>query len=362
MKCRANRLNGRFLPLANRLRGGSLLGWLLVALVAVGGLSKTTTAQTPLPGTQTRIQVGDIEALQIRPNVYMLSGAGANIVVHLGWMGAIVVDTGTTDNASKVLAALARLTEQKIRFIINTTADADHVGGNAALARAGRTLLRFNENTGGFGGSAFQTNNGAAGIMAQENVLTRMSRTVGDKPAFPGEGWPTEPFTGARVKSLYLNGDAVQIFHQPKAHSDADSIVIFRRADVIAAGPIVDLRSFPVVDLRNGGSINGLIAALTNLVEMTVPPSPLNWHEDRTLVVPSHGRVMDQADVVEYRDMVTIIRDRIQDLIKKGMTLDQIKKADPTKGYRRQYGSDRGPWTTDMFVTAVYQSLTAKSS
>jgi cyclase len=272
----------------------------------------------------------------------------------------VVVDTGSAEMSNQVLAAIQRITDQKIRFIINTTADADHVGGNAALARAGRTLLRYNE-AGGFAGSAFQTNRGAAGVMAQENVLTRMSATVGDKPAFPGEGWPTEPFTGNRVKSLYLNGDGVQIFHQPAAHSDSDSIVIFRRADVIASGPIVDLRTFPVIDLERGGSIGGIIAALNNLVEMSIPPAPLNFHEDRTFVVPAYGRVMDQADVVEYRDMVVVIRDRVQDLIKKGMTLEQIRKADPAKGYRKQYGPDTGRWTNDMFITAIYRSLTAKS-
>jgi glyoxylase-like metal-dependent hydrolase (beta-lactamase superfamily II) len=328
------------------------LGWLVVALAVAVIAGQGARAQQ-------RQQAGDVEVLRIRPNVYVLAGAGANIVAHVGWMGVILVDSGSADMSDKVLAAIGRISDQKIRFIINTTADADHVGGNAALARAGRTLLRYNE-AGGFAGSAFQTNNGAAGIMAQENVLTRMSATVGDKPAFPGEGWPTEAFTGVRVKSLYLNGDGVQIFHQPAAHSDADSIVIFRRADVIASGPIVDLRTFPVIDLERGGSIKGTIDALNNLVEMSIPPAPLNWHEDRTLVVPSYGRVMDQADVVEYRDMVTVIRDRIQDLIKKGMTLEQIRKADPAKGYRRQYGPDTGRWTNDMFVTAVYRSLTGK--
>ena len=309
---------------------------------------------------QERQQGGQIETIQVRPNVYMLAGAGANIIAHVGWMGVVLVDSGSADMSDAVLAAIQRITDQKIRFIINTTADADHVGGNAALARAGRTLLRYNE-AGGFAGSAFQTNRGAAGIMAQENVLTRMSATVGDKPAFPGEGWPTEPFTGNRVKSLYLNGDGVQIFHQPAAHSDSDSIVIFRRADVIASGPIVDLRTFPVIDLERGGSIGGIIAALNNLVEMSIPPAPLNFHEDRTLIVPAYGRVMDQADVVEYRDMVVVIRDRVQDLIKKGMTLEQIRKADPAKGYRKQYGPDTGRWTNDMFITAIYRSLTAKS-
>jgi glyoxylase-like metal-dependent hydrolase (beta-lactamase superfamily II) len=309
---------------------------------------------------QARQQSGDVETIQIRPNVYMLAGGGSNILVHVGWMGVVLVDTGSAEMSDKVLAAIRRITDRQIRFIINTTADADHVGGNAALARAGRTLLRYDP-AGGFGGNDFQTNRGAAGIMAQENVLTRMSATVGGRPAFPYEGWPTEPFTGNRVKSLYLNGDGVQIFHQPAAHSDADSIVVFRRSDVIVSGPIVDLRTFPVIDLERGGSINGLIAALTNLVELTIPPAPLAWHEDRTLVVPAYGRVMDQADVVEYRDMVVVIRDRVQDLIKKGMTLEQILKADPAKGYRRQYGPDTGRWTNDMFITAIYRSLAAKS-
>jgi glyoxylase-like metal-dependent hydrolase (beta-lactamase superfamily II) len=332
-----------------------------VALICTLGLSLLAArprAQAPPPPA-----AGVIETVQVRPNVYMLVGAGANIVAHVGWMGIILVDSGAVGNSDRVLAALQRITDQKIRFIINTTADAEHVGGNAALARAGRTLLRYNvAGTGGFAGNDFQTNRGAAGIMAQENVLTRMSATVGDKPLFPGDGWPTEPFTGNRVKSLYLNGDGVQIFHQPNAHSDSDSIVQFRRTDVIVSGPIVDLRSFPVIDLEHGGSVGGLITALNNLVEMAIPPAPLNWHEDRTFVVPAYGRVMDQADVVEYRDMVVVIRDRIADLVKKGMTLDQIIKADPAKGYRRQYGADSGRWTTTMFVTAIYRGLTASKS
>jgi glyoxylase-like metal-dependent hydrolase (beta-lactamase superfamily II) len=334
------------------------VGW-FIALVLV------TIGVTAGPRAQTRLKIGDIDAIQVRPNVYMLAGGGANILVHIGWMGVVLVDSGSTAMSDKVLAAINRITDQRIRFIFNTTADADHVGGNAALARAGKTLLLFNDSpNGNFGGSAFQTNNGAAGIMAHENVLNRMSAALGPdgKGLFPGTGWPTEPFTGARVKSLYLNGDAIQMFYQPAAHSDADSILVFRRSDVIAAGPIVDMRHFPVIDLKNGGSINGEIAALTRLVDLAVPAAPLVWHEDRTLIIPSYGRILDQSDVVEYRDMVTIIRDRVQDLIKKGMTLDQIKKANPTNGYRKQYGSETGPWTTDMFVTAVYQSLTAKTS
>ena len=324
---------------------------LAVALFTAVGAEKTRA--------QARQQAGEIETIQVRPNLYVLVGAGGNIVVHLGWMGAVVVDTGSAEMSDKVLAAIERLTDTRIRFIINTGAGADHVGGNAVLARAGRNLLRGNA-AGGFAGSDFQTNSGAAGIMAHENVLNRMSETVGDKPAFPGIGWPTEAYTGARTKSLYLNGDGVQMMYQPAAHSNADSIVFFRRADVIVAGDLIDLRSFPVIDLKNGGNVNGIVDALTHVIDLSVPPAPLVWHEDRTLIIPGHGRVLDQADVVEYRDMVAVIRDRVQDMIKKGMTLQQVRQADPTKGYRSQYGSDTGLWTTDMFVAAIYESLTTK--
>jgi cyclase len=333
----------------------SKIAWLVIAAVlTMFGWVEATHAQG-------RPQSGDVEAIQVRPNVYMMAGGGANIVVHLGWMGAVVVDTGAAQMSDKVLAAIKRITDKRIRFIINTTADADHVGGNETLAKAGRTLLLYDTNAAGFSGSDFQTNFGAAGIMAHENVLSRMSAPSGQqKSPFPSTAWPTETFTGARVRSIYLNNDGIQMIYQPAAHSDADSIVFFRRADVIVTGDILDLRHFPVIDLDKGGTINGEIAALTRLIELSVPAAPLVWHEDRTLLIPGHGRVCDQADVVEYRDMMTILRDVIQDMIKKNMTLEQIKKADPTKGYRRQYGSDTGPWTTDMFVTAVYKSLTAK--
>ena len=127
-----------------------------------------------------------------------------------------------------------------------------------------------------------------------------------------------EPFSGARVKGLYLNNEAVQAIYQPAAHTDGDSFVHFRSSDVIATGDILDLRHFPVIDTTKGGTINGTINALTRLIEMSVGPVPLTWHADRTLIVPGHGRLADQGEVVEYRDMLVMIRDRIDDLVKKG--------------------------------------------
>ena len=331
-------------------------GWLLVVLVVCVVANPTPRAQTA-SGPPAAVP-GDIETVQVRPNVYMLVGGGANIVAHVGWMGIILIDSGSAASSDKVIAALQRITPQKVRYIINTTADADHIGGNSAVSRAGLSLVRAA--AGGLATSQVLTR-GAAGIMAHENVLNRMSEEVNGRPAYPGDGWPTEPFTGARVRSVYLNGDGIQVFYQPRAHSDADSIVMFRRADVIVSGPIIDLRTFPVIDLAHGGSIDGLIAALNNLVDMTIAASPMIWHDDRTLVIPSHGRVMDFADVVDYRDMVVVIRDRIADLIRKGMTIDQIIKADPTKGYREEYGPSTGPWTNEMFIRAVHRGLTDES-
>lgn len=324
------------------------------AAVLLTGLGGAVHAQQP--------QTDEVKVLRVRPNVYMLVGAGANIVVHIGWMGALVVDTGSADKSAQVLAAIKRLTDKPIRFITNTTAGSDHVGGNAALAKSGQNLLRRGGNFGGGGArnGLDLSNDGAAGIMGHENVLRRMSAPTGQRSPFSVLGWPTEVYSGTRSVSLYLNGDGVQMIYQPAAHSDADSFIYFRRADVIAAGDILDLRHFPVIDVENGGTINGLIDALTRLIELSIPPAPFVWHEDRTLIVPGHGRLADQGDVVEYRDMLTIIRDRVQDLMNKGMMLEQVKKANPTHGYDRLYGRDTGPWTTAMFVSAVYRTLGGK--
>lgn len=324
-----------------------------LAALLLGLLLSATT----LHAQQNAQNVNGLEVIQLRPNVYMIAGAGANIVVHLGWMGAIVIDTGSAGMSDNVLAAIKSFTDKPIRYIIDTSADLDHVGGNEVLAQAGRSFLSTNT----FGQvSNLRANAGMATVMAHENVLNRMSAPSGQAAAFPASAWPTDTYTGGRIKSFYLNNDGMQLIHAPAAHSDADSIVLFRRADVLIAGDVFDLRHFPVIDTAKGGTINGELDALNRIIDLTIPAHPMIWHEDRTLIVPGHGRICDQADLVEYRDMLTIIRDVVQSMIKKGMTLEQVKNADPTKGYRKEYGSDTGPWTTDMFVTAVYQSLTEK--
>ena len=159
---------------------------------------------------------------------------------------------------------------------------------------------------------------------------------------------------------MYLNGEGIEVFHQPAAHTDGDAIVFFRRSDVVVAGDILDTTRFPVIDIAKGGSIQGEIAALQKLVDTAIPSVPIVSREEGTLIIPGHGRICDQLDVVEYRDMVTIIRDRIRDLMKQGLTLEQVKAASPARGYTRRYGSDTGSWTTNDFVEAVYRSMSEK--
>jgi glyoxylase-like metal-dependent hydrolase (beta-lactamase superfamily II) len=294
----------------------------------------------------------DLDVLQIRPNVYMIAGAGANITVQFGRDGAVVVDAGQLDEADAVIAAIRKITEQPIRYVVDTADDPDHVGGNEKVAKAGRTLFQTNGQL-----AEGMTNGGAAAVLSAERVLTRMSAPTGKVSPFPTASWPTETYDQKR-KYMYLNGEGIEVLHYPAAHTDGDSVVFFRRSDVVAAGDILDLTRFPVIDVARGGSIQGEIDALNHLVELAIPSVPLVSQEGGTYVVPGHGRLCDQLDVVEYRDMVTIVRDRVEDLVKKGRTLEQIRAAAPTAGYNARYGAASGSWTTSMFVEAIYNSLT----
>jgi cyclase len=305
-----------------------------------------------VPGFAMLGSAADLEVLQLRPNFYMIAGAGGNIGFQVGVDGVVVVDAGTAANADAVVAAIKKVTTQPIRYVIDTSADADHVGGNARVAKAGQTIFTGN------GGAGLATNflGGGASILAAEQVLTRMSGPSGKPSPFPIEAWPTETFNQPR-KYMYLNGEGIEVFHQPAAHTDGDAMVFFRRSDVVVAGDVFDTRRFPVIDIAKGGGINGEIAALQKLVDTAIPSVPIVSREEGTLIIPGHGRICDQLDVVDYRDMVTIIRDRIRDLMKQGLTLEQIKAASPARGYVRRYGSDTGSWTTTDFVEAIYHSM-----
>jgi cyclase len=296
----------------------------------------------------------DVHVLHVQGSVYMLITPDGNIGVQVSNDGVLMVDTGTARMTDQILGAVRQLakplTNKPLRFIVNTDFHPDHTSGNEKARAMGKTITGGN-----VAGNISDAAEGAA-IYAHENVMKRMSAPSGTQAPTPTGAWPTDTYFGD-AKELFFNGEALQLFHPKSAHTDADSIVFFRRSDVLLTGDIFTTTNYPVIDLQNGGSLNGVVDALNLILDITIPAEK---QEGGTMVIPGHGRLCDEADVVEYRDMVTIIRDRIQDMIKKGMSLEQVKAAKPTRDYDPLYGSTSGSWTTDMFVEAAYKSLSAK--
>ena len=278
----------------------------------------------------------------------MLVGAGGNITVQIGSDGVLLVDTGLAADSDKVLAAVRSLSDKPIHYIINTHVHADHIGGNEAIAKAGTTIAGGNV-VGDIGTSA----SSQATIMAYQTVLDRLSTPAAGAAPTPSGALPTDTYTTAE-RRIFFDNEGVEMIHIPAAHTDGDTLVFFRRSDVISTGDLFVTNGYPIVDLDRGGNIQGVIAGLNRIIELAIPA---DLQEGGTLIIPGHGRLCDVADVVFYQEMVTIIRDRIQDMINKGMTLDQVRAAKPTRDYDPRYGSSSGIWTTDKFVTAVYKSL-----
>lgn len=309
--------------------------WLVTSLLAFFLIAPRSHAQQPQNFDNVEVQV-----LPVQGNVYMLVGAGVNMTVQIGNDGILVVDTEYAQMAPKVLAAIRKLSEKPILWVVNTHVHPDHIGGNDALPKL-----------------ANAASGARARIIAHQNVLNRMTAAPSaNQPRIPDSLWPNDEYFLPQ-KDLTFNGEAVVIYHMPEAHTDGDSIVFFRKSDVISTGGIFVPGRYPTIDLANGGSMQGIIDALNHILRLTVP---LKYQEGGTYIVPGHGRICDEAEIVEYRDMLTIIRDRVQDLIGKGMTFEQVKAARPTRDYDTEYGTNTGTWTTDMFVEAVYKSLTAK--
>jgi cyclase len=309
----------------------------IVAAVAAGNVA----AQNAAPPA-----ASPVTAFKVQGNVHLVHGAGGNITVQAGDLGAVVVDSGLAQYSDQVLAAIRTVTLRPIRFVINTHSHEDHIGGNERLAASGISVAP------GRGVATVGTGQGArAEIIAHEQVLNRIS-LPGTATPMPIGLWPTSTFS-ARRKEWFFNNEGIQIIHQPSAHTDGDAVVYFRRSDVVAAGDVYVTTSYPVIDAQRGGSIQGVLDGLNFLLELVVSGEKT---EGGTMIVPGHGRISDEADLVEYRDMVTIIRDRIQDLVKKGMTVEQVRAARPTMDFDALFGAAPA-WTPAQFVEAVYRDL-----
>jgi glyoxylase-like metal-dependent hydrolase (beta-lactamase superfamily II) len=334
---------------------------------------------------------GDVHVLPVQGNVYMVVADGVNLAASVGSDGVLLVNSGGAAMTEKVQAALAQLAAtataaplpnrcagatcpglqwgwaspyinavisspqppRPLRYIVNTNDAAEHVGGNAKIAASG-----FFPRGGGFGG-AVTTNPRAASVIAHENVLTRMSASVNKQPPpYPEAAWPTDTFFDELHKlPEYVNGEAVIVYHAPAATTDADGLVFFRHSEVIHAGSLFSTISYPLIDLEKGGTIQGVIDGLNQILDLAVAEYRA---QGGTWIIPSRGRLSDTADVASYRNMLVMIRDRVQDLKKKGMNAAQVKAAHPTLDFDGRYGATTGPWTTDMFVDAVYRTLPEK--
>ncbi len=323
---------------------------ILIGFGLAGLLISAAQAQTWSPALSGPAE-GEIQVLHVKGSVYMLVGSAGNIAVQVGDQGTLLVDAGSAAMTDEVLAAIETITPEPIRYIINTSYAVDYTGGNAALAAAGRKTLPFR----GAGSSSVQGQFGGdkASVVSFYTVFHRMAAPPGDMEPREDASWPDNTFS-IPLKRLYFNDEPVMIMHQPST-TDGNSVVLFRKSDVVAVGALLNLETFPVIEVDAGGSIDAVVDRLNELINIAVPSER---SEGGTLIIPGRGRIADFAEAAQQRDMMTVIRDRVRNMIDKGMTLTEVIEAGPTRGYDTRYGRDTGPWTTEMFVEAVYTSLT----
>jgi len=297
---------------------------------------------SPMLFAQQNFDEVEIQTLKVRDNIFMLVGSGGNITVQTGNEGVLIIDTQYAELSEKILSAIRKLSDKPIRHIINTHHHGDHIGGNANLRAAGFTPVGGN-----VGGDLSDAGEGAR-ILAHENVLLNL---VSDENVDP-EMWPTLTYFNEK-KDFWFNDDGIRVIHQPNAHTNGDSIVFFRKSDVITTGDAYITSYYPYIDMSSGGSIQGFIDAANNIIDLIIP---VYGQDGGTLVIPGHGRLSDIGDVINWREMLTIVRDRIKDLKDKGMSLEEVLAAEPTRDYDPRWAG-QGIFSTENFVTSVYMTL-----
>ena len=325
---------------------------------------RSRSQEQPSPSQQPiKLPEGNpLELLRVEGNVYLIAGGPSNVSVQIGDEGVLVVDSATPDLSDRVVQAIRVLSDGPISYVINTTPDKDHYGGNEKIGQAGVNPTvappglagpgsQPEDAQGGGGNNPNQLRPQGAIVFSHENLLNRMSAPTGATPAEPFPLWPSNTFFTVK-KTMWFNDEPIEMRHVANAHTDGDILVFFRRSDVVVAGDIVHSLQYPVFDPKRGGSIQGILNGLNEIIDITVPRFN---QQAGTRVVPGHGRILNEADVVEYRDMMTIIRDRIKSYVEKGQTLDQVKKIGPTADYDPLYSVPG--WTGEMLTEAIYNEL-----
>jgi cyclase len=335
---------------------------------ATDAMIQSRSQEQPSPSAR-RIKLPEgnrLEVLHVVGNVYVIAGGPSNVAVQVGEEGVLVVDTATADVSDQVLQAIRVLSDGPISYIINTTSDKEHYGGNEKISKAGQNPTvappglagpgSIPEDGQGGGNNPTQLRPQGAIVFSHENLLNHMSAPTGATPAEPFALWPSNTFFTPK-KTMWFNDEPIEMRHVPAAHTDGDTLVFFRRSDVVVAGDVINTLQYPSFDAKRGGSIQGILDGLNEIIDITVPRFN---QQAGTRVVPGHGRILNEADVVEYRDMMTIIRDRVKSYVEKGQTLEQIRKVGPTAEYDPLYSAPG--WTGDMVVEAIYNELKQSSA
>ncbi len=331
----------------------------VAGLFALMSAAAAASAQTP-PAPAGSAASSQTPPVPLRGGLSMLTVAGMNVTVQDGPQGLVVVDTGPASAASQLLRQIREFSDRPIRFLIDTNADAQVIGGNAVVAAAGQSLattdtfdaLEVNGNTSKV---SLPGQGATAVVIARQSVLTQMLSEPGAN--YASAALPSDTFTRQQF-NFFLNATPISVVSLPAGHSGSDAAVRFDRPDVVVTGAVFDQTRFPVIDVANGGSIDGEIQALDEIANtLSYAHVPVLENSGATLIVPIRGPVSDEDDLVTYRDMVSTVRGRIAYYIGQGKTLGQVKALNPARGYKSRYGTDSGSWTTDDFIKAVYQTL-----